>query len=154
MYHVVSIITFKRQYPKLFFPGSTQEEPGGQSDAVPAPRLVDSINPLNWIRVARAIRKEQPDLLIFKYWLPFFGPCFGTIAGPLSPPLSITSGVSRLRPPLVVVLQWQERQLSLRNGSTSRSKLTGSVRLRSAIGIGVLPAAFAPRVAAKKMASE
>jgi D-inositol-3-phosphate glycosyltransferase len=79
--HDVHTITFKRQYPKIFFPGTTQDEPGGESDTPPAPRLVDSINPLNWIRVAGLIRKEQPDLLIFKYWLPFFGPCFGTIAG-------------------------------------------------------------------------
>src|SRR5260221_973197 len=78
--HEVRTITFKRQYPKIFFPGTTQDEPGGQSDTPPAPRLVDSINPLNWINVARMIRKEQPDLLIFKYWLPFYGPCFGTIA--------------------------------------------------------------------------
>ncbi|HEY6192822.1 MAG TPA: glycosyltransferase [Bacteroidota bacterium] len=78
--HEVRTITFKRQYPKIFFPGTTQDEPAGPSDTPPSPRLVDSINPLNWIRVGRMIRREQPDLLIFKYWLPFFGPCFGTIA--------------------------------------------------------------------------
>jgi len=81
--HTVEIITFKRQYPKLLFPGKTQEESGGQAGydkIAAAPQLVDSINPLNWIRVAREIRRRQPDLLIFKYWLPFFGPCFGTIA--------------------------------------------------------------------------
>jgi glycosyltransferase involved in cell wall biosynthesis len=81
--HSVEIITFKRQYPKLFFPGKTQEESGGQlpqDGMTPAPQWVDSINPLNWIRVAREIRRRKPDLLIFKYWLPFFGPCFGTIA--------------------------------------------------------------------------
>ena len=78
--HAVRTITFKRQYPKIFFPGTTQDEPGGRSDVPPAPRLIDSINPFNWIRVARMVRKEKPDLIIFKYWLPFFGPCFGTIA--------------------------------------------------------------------------
>jgi glycosyltransferase involved in cell wall biosynthesis len=30
--------------------------------------------------VGREIRRRKPDLIIFKYWLPFFGPCFGTIA--------------------------------------------------------------------------
>lgn len=81
--HTVETITFKRQYPKLFFPGKTQEESGNAlppGGATPAPQWVDSINPLNWIGVAKAIRRRQPDLLIFKYWLPFFGPCFGTIA--------------------------------------------------------------------------
>lgn len=78
--HHVETITFKRQYPKLLFPGTTQVEVGEQPQAVPAPQLVDSINPFNWIAVAREIRRRSPDLLIFKYWLPFFGPCFGTIA--------------------------------------------------------------------------
>ncbi len=78
--HNVEIITFKRQYPKLLFPGKTQEEVGNLSGVQPSPRLIDSINPFNWIRVAKKIRERKPDLLIFKYWLPFFGPCFGTIA--------------------------------------------------------------------------
>lgn len=78
--HDVEIYTFKRQYPKLLFPGKTQNETGGESPAVPVKQLIDSINPFNWLRVAKEIRKQKPDLLIFKYWLPFFGPCFGTIA--------------------------------------------------------------------------
>jgi glycosyltransferase involved in cell wall biosynthesis len=78
--HKVETITFKRQYPAFLFPGTTQEETGAGLHANPAPRLVDSINPLNWVSVGRLLRQRKPDLLIFKYWLPFFGPCFGTIA--------------------------------------------------------------------------
>ncbi|MBI3766061.1 MAG: glycosyltransferase [Ignavibacteriales bacterium] len=78
--HNVETVTFKRQYPKLLFPGKTQEEKGEHLDIAPAPQLIDSINPLNWISVARTISLRKPDLLVFKYWLPFFGPCFGTIA--------------------------------------------------------------------------
>src|SRR5271169_2661817 len=79
-HHVVETITFKRQYPKFLFPGTTQDETGEHHDEEPAPQLVDSINPLNWLRAAREIARRKPDLLLFKYWLPFFGPCFGTIA--------------------------------------------------------------------------
>lgn len=78
--HSVDIITFKRQYPTFLFPGSTQDEGGGTIHGDPAPQLIDSINPFNWIAVAREIRLLEPDVLIFKYWIPFFGPCFGTIA--------------------------------------------------------------------------
>jgi len=77
--HQVETITFKRQYPKLLFPGKSQEETGTIQNVKPAPQLVDSINPLNWYSVAKEISRMHPDLLIFKYWLPFFGPCFGTI---------------------------------------------------------------------------
>ena len=78
--HSVDIVTFKRQYPSLLFPGKTQSEAGGELLRVPSEALIDSINPFNWISVGREIKKRKPDLIIFKYWLPFFGPCFGTIA--------------------------------------------------------------------------
>lgn len=76
----VSIYTFTLQYPGFLFPGKTQmadwQEPGHLS----IKRAVNSINPFNWLRVGNKIKKERPDLVIIKYWLPFMGPCFGTIA--------------------------------------------------------------------------
>ena len=78
--HEVETITFKRQYPSFLFPGTTQDEQGEVAGATAAPQRVDSINPLNWYAVGREIRRRKPDVLLFKYWLPFFGPCFGTIA--------------------------------------------------------------------------
>ena len=78
--HDVEIVTFSRQYPAFLFPGKSQNEQGGDAHAVPTEQLIDSINPFTWYTAARAIIRKKPDLLIFKYWLPFFGPCFGTIA--------------------------------------------------------------------------
>ena len=78
--HNVEIVTFSRQYPKMLFPGKTQDEQGGIENALPTEQLIDSINPITWYTAAEAIARKKPDLLIFKYWLPFFGPCFGTIA--------------------------------------------------------------------------
>ena len=77
--HRVEIISFKRQYPNMFFPGKTQEEKGDPGLPVASEPLIDSVNPFNWIRVGIALRKRNADVVIFKYWLPFFGPCFGTI---------------------------------------------------------------------------
>ncbi len=79
--HIVDIITFRRQYPGFLFPGKTQKEEGAADGfSVPSTVMVDSINPFNWVATGRWIRSRDPDVLIFKYWLPFFGPCFGTIA--------------------------------------------------------------------------
>ena len=79
--HQVSVVTFSRQYPGFLFPGKSQEEsPGGPEGEIPSEQLMDSINPFSWISTARSIIKKQPDLLIFKYWIPFFAPCFGVIA--------------------------------------------------------------------------
>jgi glycosyltransferase involved in cell wall biosynthesis len=79
--HTVDIISFRRQYPSMLYPGSSQREGGsGDEFRVPVRELIDSVNPFNWISVGRLIRREAPDLLIFRYWMPFFAPCFGTIA--------------------------------------------------------------------------
>ena len=76
----VDVITFSRQYPSLLFPGKSQLEQDDSLEEIPSLQIVDSINPFNWIKVGLEIKKSSPDLLIFKYWMPFFAPCFGTIA--------------------------------------------------------------------------
>lgn len=76
----VKIETFKLQYPGFLFPGKTQYAEWKYEGNVTIQRTVNSINPFNWIKVGRRIRKEKYDIVIIKYWLPFMGPCFGTIA--------------------------------------------------------------------------
>ncbi|MDZ4712876.1 MAG: glycosyltransferase [bacterium] len=79
----VKIYSFKRQYPEFLFPGKTQYEQGKPTITIPAVKnevSVDSINPFNWITTGVKIAKEKPDLVIFKYWLPFFAPCFTVIS--------------------------------------------------------------------------
>jgi D-inositol-3-phosphate glycosyltransferase len=77
--HNVSIITFTMQYPGFLFPGKSQFLDSPPPVGLNVSRKVNSINPFNWISVGYKIKKERPDLLIFKYWLPFMAPCFGTI---------------------------------------------------------------------------
>lgn len=77
--HIVEIINFARQYPKIFFPGKTQEESGEAGIPVPSTVLIDSINPLNWIMNGLKLRNWNADLVISTYWLPFFGPSSGTL---------------------------------------------------------------------------
>lgn len=78
--HDAEIYTFTVQYPNFLFPGKTQfsEEPAPKDLKIS--RKVNSIKPSNWIKVGKEIRDLKPDILIFKYWLPFMGPCFGKIA--------------------------------------------------------------------------
>ena len=78
--HELVVYTFTLQYPNFLFPGKTQ------FSAEPAPQelhiipCINSINPFNWIRVGRKIRKANYDAVIFCYWMSFMAPCFGTIA--------------------------------------------------------------------------
>ena len=79
--HEVLLITFKRQYPNFLFPGKSQTETVEETDRIPSEIILDSINPFNWNLTAKRIINFKPDLVIFKHWLPFFGPCYGWIAG-------------------------------------------------------------------------
>lgn len=74
------IFSYKLQYPSIFFPGKSQytDEPAPKDISIET--LVNSVNPFNWIRVGRRIAKENPEIVILRYWMPFFGPCLGTIA--------------------------------------------------------------------------
>jgi glycosyltransferase involved in cell wall biosynthesis len=78
--HKVSIYTFSLQYPGFLFPGKSQFADWKAPDDLNIQVKVNSINPFNWIKIGREIKKQNPDLLIVKYWLPFMAPCFGTIA--------------------------------------------------------------------------
>ncbi|MCK5145112.1 glycosyltransferase [bacterium] len=79
--HDVHVISFKRQYPSLLFPGKTQLDEGEELITVNAVHILDSIGPFSWIRAFFYIRQLQPDLIIFNYWMPFFAPCYATVAG-------------------------------------------------------------------------
>jgi len=74
-----SIYTFSLQYPSFLFPGSTQlsKEPAPIGLKIKA--CINSINPLNWFKVGNELRKLKPDFIVVRFWMPFFGPCLGTI---------------------------------------------------------------------------
>jgi len=76
----VEIITFTLQYPGFLFPGKSQYSTEFAPDDLKITRKINSINPLNWIKVGREIKKKSPDRVIFCYWMAFVAPCFGTIA--------------------------------------------------------------------------
>lgn len=78
--HTTSAVTFSRQYPELLFPGKTQYEAKPPEHPIPAPRLLDTVNPLSWLATARHLERQAPDVVLFKFWMPFFGPAFGTVA--------------------------------------------------------------------------
>jgi glycosyltransferase involved in cell wall biosynthesis len=78
--HSIEIFTFSLQYPKILFPGKTQYTDSLPPKGVKISRLINSVNPYNWIRTGLKIKKEKPDILLIRFWLPFMGPCFATIA--------------------------------------------------------------------------
>lgn len=75
------IVSFTLQYPSLLFPGTTQYENSGEKTFLfKITRLINTVHPLSWIKAARYINNRNPDAVIFRYWMPFFAPAFGSIA--------------------------------------------------------------------------
>ena len=76
----VTIYTFTLQYPGFLFPGKTQYSTSTAPEELNIVRRVNSVNPFNWLKVGREIKKMNPELVVIKFWLPFMAPCLGTIA--------------------------------------------------------------------------
>ncbi|MBK6938218.1 MAG: glycosyltransferase [Chitinophagaceae bacterium] len=74
-----SIYSFSLQYPKFIFPGKTQytDEPAPENLTIHT--VINSINPFNWIKIGNRLKKEKPDIIIVRFWLPLMGPALGTI---------------------------------------------------------------------------
>ena len=78
--HQVRIYTFTVQYPSLLFPGKTQYVATPQPEDLHIERVMNTVNPLNWVSLGLRIKRERPDMVVMKYWTPFMAPCFGTVA--------------------------------------------------------------------------
>ncbi|TAE25951.1 MAG: glycosyltransferase [Candidatus Kapaibacterium sp.] len=77
----VHFINYTLLYPSLLFPGTTQfDQSQEMTKQIPNERLINSVNPVSWWRTARRIRELKPDLVVFDWWNPFFGPAHRVIS--------------------------------------------------------------------------
>src|SRR3972149_6740903 len=77
----VKIFNYSLLYPSILFPGKTQfDESATLIKKAPNERLVNSVSPISWFKVADRIIKENPDLVVFDWWHPFFAFCHFTIS--------------------------------------------------------------------------
>ena len=78
--NVVKAFTFSRQYPQFLFPGKTQYvTKDDEAVSIDSEAILDTANPFTYISAARKIKKWNPDLLIMKYWMSYFGPSLGYV---------------------------------------------------------------------------
>lgn len=76
----VKAFTFTTLYPDFLFPGKTQYVTEDDSATViEATRVLNSINPISYIKTAKSINKFNPDILIIPYWMSFLAPALGAV---------------------------------------------------------------------------
>jgi len=81
----ITFINFKLLYPSFLFPGKTQyDKSNDHFEQVPTLRMINSMNPASWYKTARFINSIQPDVVVFDWWQPYFGPCYHGIASRLN----------------------------------------------------------------------
>lgn len=78
--HTCHILSFSLQYPSFLFPGKTQYSTDQAPENITIFSEINSINPFNWIKVGLKYKKLNYDVVIFRYWMSFMAPAFGTIA--------------------------------------------------------------------------
>ncbi|MBQ2037808.1 MAG: glycosyltransferase [Alistipes sp.] len=88
--HEVKIYTFSLQYPSLLFPGKSQFVTTPPPTDLHIERVMNTVNPVNWVRLGLRLKRERPDMVLMKYWTPFMAPCFGTVAR-----IARTNGVTK-----------------------------------------------------------
>ncbi len=74
------IVSFSLQYPAIFFPGKTQKETAPREVNVRIRPLINSVDPISWRRAARYIFRQNPDVVLIRFWLPFLGISLGALA--------------------------------------------------------------------------
>ena len=77
--HSVKVINYKRQYPDFLFPGKTQYIEN-KTNIILGERCIDSVNPITWFLTGKRLVDGRYDLVIFRFWNPFFAPALSIIA--------------------------------------------------------------------------
>lgn len=66
----VEIVSFKRQYPRTWYPGGQDVDPTLLDRVPPSARFVlDILRPASWWREGSRIARERPDAVIFVWWI-------------------------------------------------------------------------------------
>ncbi len=77
--HELRVFSFLKQYPKLLFPGKGQLNPTEDDNTYDTVRTLVPYNFLTWKKGINEILDYHPDLVIIKYWVPFFAPMYAKI---------------------------------------------------------------------------
>lgn len=78
--HDVHFVSFIKQFPTWLFPGKTQLEHSEHVIDVHPTAKFAPLGVLSWRRTAKEIARHDPDLVVFKWWMPFFGPGYWAVA--------------------------------------------------------------------------
>ncbi len=73
----VQLWTFKKLYPQILFPGSSQYSTNDDDDdGLCVLRKIHAYNPMSWKKVAQELNKLNPQMVVFRYHTPLLTFCY------------------------------------------------------------------------------
>jgi D-inositol-3-phosphate glycosyltransferase len=78
--HDVTLVNFRKQFPKFLFPGTSQFDESPQALKLDSVRTFTLWSPLSWWRTAREIKRANAELILCAWWMPFFGAGYWAVA--------------------------------------------------------------------------
>jgi len=70
--HDVKVISFRKQYPKMLYPGRFEKDTSQSISAVNTEYLFSPLNLRDWSLTLRQILTFQPDFVIYQWWTTFW----------------------------------------------------------------------------------
>jgi glycosyltransferase involved in cell wall biosynthesis len=78
--HKVQVISFRQMYPSILFPGTTEMDASRLKLDPNARPVLTALNPVRWLKAINEVKAFSPDVVVFEWWQPFFGPVTGRLA--------------------------------------------------------------------------
>ncbi len=77
--HTTRFYSFTRQYPRWLFPGKTDRDPSTAALRVECEYVLDPVNPLTWWRLCHNLRRDDPEVVLLQWWVPYWTPSMTVI---------------------------------------------------------------------------
>jgi glycosyltransferase involved in cell wall biosynthesis len=78
--HEVVVLSYSLQYPEILYPGGNQKDYTNDAFKIEGSYyLLNTANPISYVKTAAFIKKQRPDLLIVQWWHPFFSPAYWAV---------------------------------------------------------------------------
>lgn len=82
--HQVRLISFRKQYPRLLYPGKSDRDNSLGKPVIDATYLFSPLNPFDWHRTLHEIKCFKPDLVFYQWWVTFWAPATAWLLGRLN----------------------------------------------------------------------
>jgi glycosyltransferase involved in cell wall biosynthesis len=81
--HDVLVVSYRRQYPPILYPGETDRDPSRSKLRAPAELIIDPLNPFSWGKAAARLQAWQPDLVVMQWWVTYWAPTYAWVTARL-----------------------------------------------------------------------